>query len=69
MNRELLAMSGRLLYGHRWQATMARVLGVSRRTMVNWAKGAGGPGAPHVTEIKRALATRRNSIEMLLRKL
>lgn len=34
-----LRIIGRLLYGNRWEAPMAKALGVHRITVVRWARG------------------------------
>jgi DNA-binding transcriptional regulator YdaS (Cro superfamily) len=40
MTKIELMQAGRLLYGERWQAALARALGVSDRTVRRWASGA-----------------------------
>jgi len=34
-----LALAGEALYGHRWQTSLARDLGVAPRTIRKWASG------------------------------
>ncbi len=36
---DLLKMSGNALYGERWQTSLSRDLGVTDRTIRNWANG------------------------------
>lgn len=36
---ELLKLSGHALYGERWQTSLSRDLGVTDRTIRNWANG------------------------------
>lgn len=42
-NTEKLAALGRLLYGDRWQAPMARALGVTAKTISNYVSGETSP--------------------------
>lgn len=53
-----LAAVGALLYGKRWQASLARAIGVSRRTIVNWANGIGAPGPGHWRTMAALLKSR-----------
>lgn len=39
MTQQMLAACGRALYGHQWQSSLARDLGVSDRTMRRWVAG------------------------------
>lgn len=39
MSAELLERTGRALYGQQWQSDLARDIGVSDRTVRNWAAG------------------------------
>ena len=42
-NAELLRVVGEALYGRQWQAPLSRDLGVTDRTIRNWAAGLGCP--------------------------
>ena len=40
---DLLKLAGEALYGRQWQTPLSRDLGVSDRTIRNWATGGGTP--------------------------
>lgn len=60
-----LAAAAALLYGARWQAPLARAIGVSRRTIVNWSNGLGGPGKNHWRAIAALLSARAKAADRL----
>lgn len=43
MDRDLLTLAGRALYGEQWQSALAAALGVSARTMRRWVAGGSIP--------------------------
>jgi len=61
-----LATAGALLYGERWQAPLARALGVSRTTVLNWAAGRFPLPDDAADRLRRMLDERRAAIDAAL---
>ncbi len=61
-DRDILRLVGQTLYGKQWQAPLSRDLGVSDRTIRNWATGLGCPTDVH----RRLLPILRQRGESLL---
>lgn len=61
-----LATAGALLYGARWQAELARALGVSRETVRLWANGTVPIRADVPATLADLLARRQAAIRVAL---
>lgn len=61
MTPETLREIGECLYGDRWQAPLARAIGINDRTMRDWATGKGRPDAA-MAKLAELLAARQKRI-------
>lgn len=61
-----LATAGALLYGERWQAPMARALGVSRTTVLNWHAGRYPVPDDAMDRLREMLADRHDALVDIL---
>ena len=66
MNVELLRNAGEALYGSRWQAALARDLGVALRTVQRWDAGDRGIPDTLAAELVELLKTRQIVIDGLV---
>jgi DNA-binding XRE family transcriptional regulator len=60
-----LANIGQLLYGDCWKTELARHLGVSRQTIIRWAKGAHPVPEDVIAEVHQLAWERYKELEML----
>jgi hypothetical protein len=62
MNDNLITRAGLALWGERWQADMARALGVHRDTVQDWRQGRSEPRPGVYAELLRVAAERREAV-------
>lgn len=67
--RELIREAGIACYGVRWQAALARVLGINIRTIRRWTSGEDTPRPRVWADIKGLAQHRRNQLTYLIAKL
>ena len=63
MNPTILRAVGEALYGPRWQADLARDLGVADRTMRRWLAGAYPIPPPIAAELRALLNARQEALK------
>ena len=61
--RQLLESTGKALYGPRWQADLARDLGVSYRTMQRWSSGEAEVSEKYIKELLGVVRDRQAEME------
>jgi DNA-binding XRE family transcriptional regulator len=69
MTSDLLRRIGNALYGESWQASLARDLGVPRRTVQRWATGEARPPLTLRRNLARLVAARQDTLGKLYREL
>jgi hypothetical protein len=63
---DILRRAGEALYGERWQSPLSRDLGVTDRTIRNWAAARHDCPADLPQRLLRVLRTRGESVEHLI---
>ena len=65
MTADFIVAAGRALYGERWQAPLARDLGVSHRTVRRWVSGESPMPEGVEADLRALLAEREQKIRGL----
>lgn len=66
MTDNLITRIGRALYGERWQADMARDLGVHKDTVQDWRQGRAQPRPGVYIDLMRITVERQADLDELL---
>ena len=67
--QDLIAETGRALYGERWQTDMARDLDVADRTVRRWAAGTENPRPGVYVDLMRLCLERAQALDELAERL